>query len=183
MITPPPPTADAAASSYTPTLGFASLVVGSDAGVTESIKSRKLRKPVTRNPAKYDLTTMEGLKSAVEQLQFSVRELQDAVIELQEAQFRARDIDTSGLPEHGARCEIMDGQFLRLYQSGAGSTLVTVKHGLGRVPQGAFFTSATAWHRVHIAGDITRNIHPANKEEVTFELLGSAGDTAICVLF
>lgn len=120
---------------------------------------------------------------AIRELQQIVSQLLDAVIELQGLQFAARTTNVDGQPSDRARCEMFDGQWLRMTQTGAAGMLLNVEHGLGRRPQGALFVVASAFNRVFIAGDPATNTPPADEFTFTVELNGTSGDESICVVF
>lgn len=140
----------------------------------------KTRVPLIRGT---NLLRKGKVEDLVQDLQQVVAQLLDAVIELQGLQFASRRIDQDGGPTDRARCELFDGQWLRLTQTAAAGMLLTVEHGLRRRPQGVLFVVATAFNRVLIAGDPTNNIQPADEFTFTVELNGSVSDEHICVVF
>lgn len=113
-----------------------------------------------------------------------VRDMAWAVEELQLAQVASRITDDSGYPKDQQTCEVMRGQFLTLTQTAASPNVVTARHGLGRVPQGAIFVRQPAIAQVFIEGRSTgTEIAPATNTEVSFELKGNSGDIYCCILF
>ena len=123
-------------------------------------------------------------EATILELQKACQELQQAVTELQRLQTRSRIVEPSGLPTHGSRCELLDGQFLHLTQTVAGPTILVVEHGLGRVPQGAIFIlTRSSEPLIFVAGDVSLNVAPATETKVLFRLNGALGDLHICILF
>jgi len=83
-----------------------------------------------------------------------IREMHHSIENLQTQAFGAQELDDDGLPEHGALCEILDGQYIQYtedYNTYLETTpiptpsyyLVSIEHGLGRVPQGYIMVYAS----------------------------------------
>tara|TARA_R110002094_G_scaffold145203_2_gene134600 strand:- start:492 stop:953 length:462 start_codon:yes stop_codon:yes gene_type:complete len=125
-----------------------------------------------------------NIREVIKELQFNQRQIILAVEELQQFQFRSRDVDDDGYPSNGSICEALGGQFLRLTQDGASGTLVRVKHGLRRIPQGAIwlFNSASS-NRIYVTDEINMTVDPATETEVSVLLNGADGSFHLMILF
>jgi hypothetical protein len=119
---------------------------------------------------------------AIQELRNITDKLIKAVTELQSLQVHSRTVEIDGLPQDASISEVTQGQFIRLTQSGSAPNILTVKHGLGRVPQGAIFIKQTGLNVVYIEGSVAQNIAPATKTHVTFGLNGNSGDLHVCIL-
>jgi len=139
------------------------------------------RKILNRNFSLYNKASTE---ESLTELQFAIRDLMQAVIELQTAQFGSRTLDSDGQPRHGSRCELLNGQFLRLLQTAAAGMILRVPHGLGRKPQGAIFVQQGLDNNLAlIAGDTAASILPADETSIAFRLNGANGNLHICVIY
>lgn len=107
-----------------------------------------------------------------------------AIEELQSLQVASRQVDSVGKPVNGARCELFDGQFIRVLQTAAAPVYVRVAHQLGRVPQGAIpVLSSSAVNRVIVESDKSVGNKPATDTEITIRLNGNIGDEHTFILF
>lgn len=141
----------------------------------------KARKALTRSFTAYD---KDNAGHVIAELQQALRDTIQAVTELQQLQIASRDPDIDGTPKHLARCELFDGQYLRIPQTAAAGQIVTVAHGLARKPQGAIFIQSGLDNNLPlISGSIANNIPPADAQNVAFVLNGAAGNMHICILF
>ena len=92
------------------------------------------------------------------------------------------------LPKHGSYAPSLDGQFLHLTSTKKGE-IVTVAHGLGRVPQAWITTSYESADdgsfgiRVIIKRDDTYNISAATKNIVHFYFEGNGNTSVVGILF
>lgn len=140
----------------------------------------KIRKVVNTQVTPYNGNNLEQV---LLELQEKSKELGRAVNELQALQIGARTLD-AGLPADKARCELLDGQFLRMIQSAVAPTVITVEHGLKRTPQGVIWIlSANSNNQALITGEFATNTPPADKQSISFRLNGSIGNTHICIVF
>ena len=116
------------------------------------------------------------------------REVVSIIDELYLRSFRASEVDTDGLPSHGAACEAIDGQYVHLTKE-VGISIVEVRHGLGRVPQGAIIIYAESDPPTPmIIGDwpaVGTSVPPATSETVFFFFPGGAanGSRYVVALF
>lgn len=127
----------------------------------------------------------ENQQAVIREIQTALRNLTDAVTELQQRQVADRTPSDDGKPRSGSRCEIFDGQFLRLTQTAASPMLTTVKHRLARIPQAVVWLqqSDASNNQFLVSGLPASNIAPASQDSVSFKLNGSIGDEHICILF
>lgn len=148
------------------------------------VKASVLNKALKVVNQSFTPLTENNQDQVILELQTACRELIKAITEQQGKQFGARELDVDGLPLDGARCELLDGQYLRLQQAGGGGSIVTVPHQLGRRPQGALFVQSGASNNLAlINGSVSSNISPADEETISFVLNGVAGNLHICVIY
>jgi len=138
----------------------------------------------TRKTVPLRLTQFNGknTEKVILELQKAVQDLQFALREIQEFQFASRNIDSSGFPADKSRCEILDGQWLQLRQTTGAGQIVTVQHGLGRIPQGILVAVSSAQvPQLLLTG--SGSVAAADKKQASFRLNGSAGDLSVVALF
>lgn len=97
----------------------------------------KLGKAVKTLNSQFSALRSDNLAVVISEVQTALRNIATAVTELQQKQVADRTPSLDGKPSSGSRCEVFDGQFLRLTQTSVAPILVTVQHKLGRIPQAA----------------------------------------------
>ena len=156
------------------------LTVNSTVGpLLETEKLRRTRPIINRNLSALRRDTTEEI---VEALIKHLEDVQSYIDWLADRNMAARQLQANGLPKHGEYCEALDGQYVHLTSTGPGS-IIAVRHGLGKTPQGVVWVYQTAVNEILIKGDEVSGISPANKEIVYFWMAGDAGNEAIGVIF
>lgn len=143
--------------------------------------------PKVRNKATFRKFTPYDGKNIIRIL----REIEDmllqqsrAIDELQSLQVASREVDSVGKPLDGQRCEIFDGQFIRILQYTSSPVYAKIKHKLGRIPQGAISIMSSASNcKLYVEGDRYLNIDPATEDVITIALFGNIGDDHTFILF
>lgn len=123
-------------------------------------------------------------EESIRELQKAFTELALAVQELQQLTFRSSVVDDDGRPKDRTPCALLDGQFLRLTQTGGAGSIVTITHDLGRKPQGVIFLQQGLDNNLALIGGFpSGNIPPASETELSLVLNGVVGNEHILVLF
>lgn len=144
----------------------------------------KTRKGLSRNFTGLVGNDTKNTELVIRELQDKIKELQLAVNELQTFQVSSRVVESDGTPLHLSKCELLDGQWLRLAQMSAAPMIVKVEHGLRRKPQGIIWTlTGQLNNQALIAGDLPNGIDPADSVSLSIRLNGSVGDIHTGILF
>lgn len=117
-------------------------------------------------------------------VEYMLKELATAIVELQKIQVVSDTTDSDNTPQDGARCELLDGQFVKVVQTAVSPQNLKYAHKLDRVPQGGISLTSSGFNfQVVVPGIPSLSIAPASREEVTIILKGNIGDTHTLILF
>ena len=140
----------------------------------------KISKTLPQSFVAYD---GDNVKEVLNDIRLSIKEIVIAVEELQQLRFRAREVETDGMPVHGSVCEVLQGQFLRLTQPDDAGVIVRVEHGLRRTPQGVIWLNLQSGNQAYIVDEIGTDIPAATADEISVKLNSSIGQLHIMVIF
>lgn len=147
-------------------------------------KLSQTRRGLSKNFTGYIPGNEGNTDTVIRESQDKVKELQLAVDELQTSQLPSRALELDGTPKHLSKCELLQGQWVRLAQTAAAPTIVKVDHELRRKPQGVLWTlSGQLCNQALIAGDLPNGIDPATSTSISIRLNGSIGDIHVGILF